>query len=140
MAMQREIKFRAWDKRTRKMVATGFHLMGETMAYDLLYQYGMEHKRKNEAGLLRLNSFVIMEWIGLKEKNGKEIYESDICLLGDGVLVVEFSTTRACFMLINRDKLHQSAYDCSFFTEPLLEELEVIGNIYQNPELLEAHK
>ncbi len=57
----RELKFRAWDKRTRKMIATGFYILGETTAFDLIYDYCMKHgKRKNEVGLLRINSVVIM--------------------------------------------------------------------------------
>jgi uncharacterized phage protein (TIGR01671 family) len=142
MAMQREIKFRAWDKRTRKMVDAGFHIIGETTAFDLLYQYGMEHKRKNEPGLLRLNSFVIMQYTGLKGKNGKEIYEGDI---------LKFAVYNAIGKVIWDDRyfswwiklLHRpsdNAQDISLFDAYTSvgweDSIEIIGNIYENSELL----
>jgi len=144
----REIKFKAWDKRTRKMVETGFHVLGEVTAFDLLYQYGMEHgKRKNEPGILRMNSFILMQYTGLHDKNGKEIYEGDILLHFDKRYVVKWDERMAAFQTENpRDTI-----DCDFFNwfipSALLStqespsgtghaDCEVIGNIYENPELL----
>ena len=129
----REIKFRAWDKRTRKMVYTGFHLLGEVSAFDLLYQYGMEHgKRKDEPGLLRLNSFVIMEYTGLKDKNGKEIFEDDL-------IINQSRNNKKPIKVIFKEGAFKMKYQgiIPYLTEYECLESEVIGNIYENPELME---
>ena len=68
------------------------------------------------------------EFTGLKDKNGKEIYEGDILNTEDDLCTVKFNY--GCF-------LYESKYElvcCSYNWH--IEEIEVIGNIYENPELL----
>jgi len=162
----REIKFRAWDKRTRKMVETGFHVLGEVTAFDLLYQYGMEHgKRKNEPGILRMNSFILMQYTGLHDKNGKEIYEGDIISypdtesdyvdvgIGVGLKCAEMSCYGFAPVVFalgtfgldcdGGESLGRGFHSFEWITDTYgftFKELEVIGNIYENPELAEAQK
>ena len=131
--MYREIKFRAWDKRTRKMIATGFYVLGETTCFDLIYDYCMKHGlRKGEVGLLRINSVVIMQYTGLKDKNGKEIYESDI-LKHDlwGIDIVIWDNEGSCF----RGKSDERDMTLSSHQ---LNRTRVIGNKYENPELVDV--
>lgn len=100
----REIKFRAWDLLENKMYYFDFD--------DLL------------TGNAPVNStcldYELMQYTGLKDKNGKEIYEGDI-IKADGVL---YDTV--AFVL--KDMMQGNWKN--------LENKEVIGNIYENPELV----
>ena len=141
--MSREIKFRVWDKTSdsmlyqddferveldtkNKMVTLIAEEESDKSHYVLDYEDGIEAE--------------ILQYTGLKDKNGKEIYEGDILSIkiysGDKVIVegktvVEFKD--GCFGVIwGHDKAFLSLN--SFFKA----KFEVIGNIYENPELLEG--
>ncbi|EMT52711.1 MULTISPECIES: YopX family protein [Brevibacillus] len=78
----------------------------------------------------------LMQFTGLCDKNGKEIYEGDVCLLfnkgsdlfGEEPVVVEW---------IGED---ETGYGIGWGVFPSMFEYVVIGNIYENPELLEVGK
>ena len=65
------------------------------------------------------------QFTGLHDKNGKEIYEGDIVLIREGIAVITF---------------YCGSFWCDFWTMLLLSdrcvEVEVIGNIHENPELI----
>ena len=115
----REIKFRAWDK--RKMWADHY-IMKRGSEWAIKYKIGDSHDyhpRKN---------LKVMQYTGLKDKNGKEIYEGDI--LAGGWQVVWHN---AGFYLHMPRLFNDTLY------LPMDDKLEseVIGNIYENKELLE---
>ena len=119
----REIKFRAWDKKLNMMV------------------YGKEQTGHVEYGTNPLDAvnyllnyddygYIFMQYTGQKDKNGKEIYEGDILITIDeeeGIIVWD-----------------ESKFDYRIDTGIVLlklggyysSEIEVIGNIYDNPELV----
>ncbi|HEC64057.1 MAG TPA: hypothetical protein ENI23_02045 [bacterium] len=124
--MTREIKFRAWDKENKKMVEPQVVLMSENDR-----QTGLNKIIKGFGDNL-------MQFTGLKDKNGKEIYEGDIVkgsLAWDKEVKnhkVYFDKDEYGYMpFLNRQETcegedHLSSYMC-----------EVIGNIYQDSHLLE---
>ena len=124
----REIKFRAWDEVRKKMFSA------EEMGKDELTinpdGRGFVNVCSTNTGFSQYMKHMIpLQFTGLKDKDGKEIYEKDIlkCLLNKRDEsywkgTVNFS---AGYFLVNLIPL------------AVVEEFEVIGNIFENPELLE---
>ena len=80
-------------------------------------------------------SYIVEQYTGLKDKNGKEIYEGDILENRSSISVVEFSTedVGSCGCCV--PEFWGTGFIISKNTSP--ENCEIIGNIYENPELLE---
>lgn len=110
----REIKFRVWDKERRMLI--NFSL-SDYCDRDLQWL------RKNLAGAS------IMQYTGLKDKNGKEIYEGDVLKGGAMIARNLFHNNLGVVDLPLQEQWVGITTD--------LEQEEVIGNIYENPELLE---
>jgi len=133
----REIKFRAWDKVIGKMnMVTGLSFSPRN---------DFELKRldcalyKDITTWLDRDQYELMQYTGFKDKNGKEIYEGDI---------LEYPET-SCPLIIKWDDLTSSYYleeieSCGAEPMPYMDSMEqyglVIGNIYENKELLDANK
>ena len=133
--MDRQIKFRVWNKKTNNWVdgcapsktasCDGVNLFGETI---LLGQFMCG------VSLEDLNDCEALQFTGLEDKNGKEIFEGDI------IKAVKPSTYDRDIreeltgqVWYADDKALFAACGYKLF---VLTEIEVIGNIFENPELL----
>lgn len=127
-------KFRAWMKQYEKMDND----IGEMYFEDGEFKYigdDVHYKRLPE-------HVILMQSTGLKDKKGKEIFEGDILIVTDDhswLEVVSYSKEKAMFVTeeINRKfKIPKTPlydlFDTSIF------DFEIIGNIYENKELLNA--
>src|SRR5688500_13804971 len=126
----REIKFKAYVP--GKGWIQGFNLIN----FHNYYTKGLEPKLQRYDSEWNLSDIHLVQYTGLKDKNGKEIYEGDI-----------LAGYRSGKRTINNDsvvfeagkfKLKYTPGDLIQFTYSLSEyQCEVIGNIYENPELLQ---
>jgi phage uncharacterized protein TIGR01671 len=133
--MSREIKFRAWLKEEKKMVIV------ETIDFT---DKSMQYLEKNEiidAYLLRRMIFddvELMQYTGIKDKNGKEIYEGDIVLIRiDKTNILHKTVVKFKHGAFIADIIGNNDYIYLFHFGFNKDDFEVIGNIYENKNLLE---
>jgi uncharacterized phage protein (TIGR01671 family) len=115
----REIKFRAWDEENKQMIQWDDAFFYDTSAVT------------NWSGDFSYIEMPLMQYVGLKDKNGVEIYEGDVSEDHLGIGVVEYKN--AAYRVNYRNG------ECKWFIDYLVDEkktIEVIGNIYENPEFL----
>lgn len=82
--------------------------------------------------------FILMQYTGLKDKNGKEIYEGDILNNGNGPVYVFWNENYQAFWVGYDSEESEKQYYAST-SDFCTEADEIIGNIYENPELLKRH-
>ena len=118
----REIEFRAWCKKENKMF------------YNVEHEYDFYEDCESSFGdiLDMPERYEVMQYVGIKDKNGKKIFEGDIVKLDeDEVCFIEWDKYDYSYRIKNKE-----VDDILSGFRP--KDFEVIGNIYENPELLEV--
>lgn len=139
----REIKFRAWDNKNGIFPFIGFHLFGECTMFNVLEQYTFEES---------ITQLAFQQYTGLCDVNGKDIYEHDyvnfiydcfttdmkplhvervmfIKWMGAGFDMIDKG---GCIRLNHTYELKNRGFGNATF--------EVVGNMYENPELVTVIK
>lgn len=139
----REIKFRAWlklEEKMREVQKIEFDDFGHIHTVGWFGEKGEMLFNVSNAEVRR--TIELMQFTGLKDKKGKEIYEGDIVLadwLDGGEIQDEVKPYEVYFDTGFSIKLESFDY-YSHLIDPESMYLEVIGNIYENPELLKETK
>lgn len=122
----REIKFRAWDTEKQEMATVNFIGLND-------YEVGMEDEECRRWRATYPYVCRLMQYTNLKDKNGKEIYEGDILKVklddGDANLYVKYANGE--YRVVNEGKWEDSLYAYMYFGD-----VEVVGNIYENKDLI----
>lgn len=128
----REIKCRAWDK-TRKQI---FQLTN----IDLLCER-VEIWVSTIATVLRFSEVELMQYTGLKDKNGVEIYEGDILKNEKGYIgYVAFLIQESGYAVVLKNSDYRLGHRNTGEHYTVAQGHEIIGNKFDNPELLEGIK
>lgn len=153
--MNTELKFKVWDK-VAKAMSPEFHLFGEFTLMGAVHDWQREVRLNFDPGdsLGMLNDLIELQWTGLLDKNGKEIYEGDIFRVEEDAedliyyLVIVWVQEWAMFCTLRVEDEYQAylnggikELDEPMFWTYTLEDTNdrrffLCGNIYANPELL----
>lgn len=116
----RDIKFRMYVKATKKMFEVG----------KLDLQHNKVYAKNHSQSYFKTDDVELMQYTGIKDKNGKEVYEGDIVQQFDikesGIIKYKYCQFGICCL--------------EMFWNIHPAKMEIIGNIYDNPELMEEKR
>jgi uncharacterized phage protein (TIGR01671 family) len=153
----RDIQFRAWDKKRENWC------FGDAYVGSMIYSHDVEFSSSPtvDLGLCELavffshiseedskDRFILMQYTGLTDKDGKEIYEGDIVatFVPDNRFKAKRKTDRTLMVEMKTVEVGDdwgNDYEVfGYFTDSNMsfKDVTVIGNIYENPELIQKEK
>lgn len=138
----RETKYRAYDKEAECFVYTDkpqddyfFEFdRNELKAFRIVEHPGSIHEPPHPTSE---ELEPVQQYTGLKDKNGKEIYESDIIQYGETRYIVQYNFSR--YMMYDPEFPGVDSFGMPLigpsFSRNKMKDIEIIGNIYESPEI-----
>ncbi len=128
----REIKFRCWDGDNKKMHLPeyadkdDFHILADGSVVET-HEHGYE---RHELTSYRPDTWILMQYTGLKDENGKEIYEGDI--IKEKNATIKWNQLHCCFGCYVNGNFSEELIGNAFIELGENTDYEVIGNIYES--------
>lgn len=135
----REIKFRAWDKINKRWLNL----------FKIVFNEGVSAVEDLEGEMYGLHQVELMQFTGLKDCEGVDIYEGDILKINDiyrdddgaeftenHISIVEWNEKHARFIVNLKEDGEYYYSGINDFYEFDFDDIEVIGNVFENPELV----
>ncbi|WP_335969228.1 YopX family protein [Fusobacterium polymorphum] len=119
----REIKFRAWDKLNKEMFDVEIINFQERRVY------------KDTVSYRKFEDIELMQYTGLKDKNNKEIYEGDVLFESFGERYYKVVFENGSFRAEFEGDFEEYSFD---LIDVVAQGCKIVGNIYENPELLKV--
>ena len=130
----RDIKFRAWDKVSKQMLNIGLVDLEDKIVYSAGDEQNSQSYRPEPLhhNFLNVERLVFMQYTGILDKNGNDIYEKDIVknTQTNKVYKVVWNGSSAAFELEDKENQYMSL----FFANEGFGRYKIIGNVYENPE------
>ena len=122
-------KFRAWDKETKTMIEVSSINFEEHLILGGYWEFGQTES-------IKFDEIELMQSTGLKDKNGKEIFEGDILKSNKYITSVFYERGAYCVKFRRTPNTTVTMNVISFIEKY---KTKIVGNIYENQELLEVY-
>jgi len=125
----KEIKFRAWDGINKSMIDSSY---GDWISFNgVPYTYSVRKYGTPNIEIEKADGYIPMQYTGLKDNNGVEIYEGDVIEHSDAIWRAEVKWCESGKWILNYTGMGREV-----LLSDRTDYIVVIGNIHQNPELL----